>query len=80
MESTSITVSNTAEMIGTEWPIAADHPEMVDLRKAFAIRLVGRIAAADVNLRNGLTIPRGEEINEKLASWLRSLSASQEPS
>jgi len=63
-EATHITLADTADVIGTEWPIAADHPDMKDLRSAFARRLLGRIAAEEIKLDASHTIARGEEINE----------------
>ena len=63
-EATHITLADTADVIGTEWPIAADHPDMKELRGAFARRLLGRIAAEEIKLDASNTIARGEEINE----------------
>ncbi|MFM9128236.1 MAG: DNA-directed RNA polymerase subunit beta', partial [Candidatus Limnocylindrus sp.] len=63
-EATHITIADTADVIGTEWPIAADHPDMQELRGAFARRLLGRIAAEEIKIDASHTIARGEEINE----------------
>ena len=65
-EATHITLADTADVIGTEWPIAADHADMKELRGAFARRLLGRIAAEEIKLDASHTIARGEEINEEL--------------
>ena len=64
-EATHITLADTADVIGTEWPIAADHADMKELRGAFARRLLGRIAAEEIKLDASHTIARGEEINEE---------------
>ena len=64
-EATHITLADTADVIGTEWPIAADHPDMKELRGAFARRLLGRIAAEEIKLDASHAIARGEEINEE---------------
>ncbi len=63
-EATHITLADTADVIGTEWPIAADHPDMKELRGAFSRRLLGRIAAEEIKLDASNSIMRGEEINE----------------
>ena len=63
-EATHITLADTADVIGTEWPIAADHADMKELRGAFARRLLGRIAAEEIKLDASHSIARGEEINE----------------
>ena len=63
-EATHITLADTADVIGTEWPIAADHPDMKELRGAFARRLLGRIAAEEIKIDANHTIARGEEISE----------------
>ncbi|MBJ7360481.1 MAG: DNA-directed RNA polymerase subunit beta' [Chloroflexi bacterium] len=63
-EATHITLADTADVTGTEWPIAADHPDMKDLRGTFARRLLGRIAAEEIKLDASHSITRGEEINE----------------
>jgi len=63
-EATHITLADTADVTGTEWPIAADHPDMKDLRGTFARRLLGRIAAEEIKLDASHSIMRGEEINE----------------
>ena len=63
-EATHITLADTADVIGTEWPIAADHPDMKELRSAFARRLLGRIAAEEIKIDANHTIARGEEISE----------------
>ena len=67
-EATHITLADTADVIGTEWPIAADHPDMKELRGAFARRLLGRIAAEEIKLDASHTIARGEEINEEYSA------------
>ena len=67
-EATHITLADTADVIGTEWPIAADHPDMKELRGAFARRLLGRIAAEEIKLNASHTIARGEEINEEYSA------------
>ena len=67
-ESTHITLADTADVIGTEWPIAADHPDMKELRGAFARRLLGRIAAEEITLDASQSIARGEEINEEYSA------------
>ena len=63
-EATHITLADTADVTGTEWPIAADHPDMKELRSTFARRLLGRIAAEEIKLDASHSIVRGEEINE----------------
>jgi len=63
-EATHITLADTADVTGTEWPIAADHPDMKELRGTFARRLLGRIAAEEIKLDASHSIMRGEEINE----------------
>ena len=63
-EATHITLADTADVTGTEWPIAADHPDMKELRGTFARRLLGRIAAEEIKLDASNSIMRGEEINE----------------
>ncbi len=63
-EATHITLADTADVTGTEWPIAADHPDMKELRGTFARRLLGRIAAEEIKLDASHSITRGEEINE----------------
>jgi len=63
-EATHITLADTADVTGTEWPIAADHPDMKELRGTFARRLLGRIAAEEIKLDARHSITRGEEINE----------------
>ena len=45
-----VTLIDTAEVIGTEWPITEDHQDMPVLRAAFARRLVGRLTAADTKI------------------------------
>ena len=67
-EATHITLADTADVIGTEWPIAADHPDMKELRGAFARRLLGRIAAEEIKLDASHTIARGEEISEEYSA------------
>ena len=67
-EATHITLADTADVIGTEWPIAADHSDMKELRGAFARRLLGRIAAEEIKLDASHTIARGEEINEEYSA------------
>jgi DNA-directed RNA polymerase subunit beta' len=67
-EATHITLADTADVIGTEWPIAADHADMKELRGAFARRLLGRIAAEEIKLDASHTIARGEEINEEYSA------------
>ncbi|MFZ9767735.1 MAG: DNA-directed RNA polymerase subunit beta' [Candidatus Limnocylindrus sp.] len=67
-EATHITLADTADVIGTEWPIAAGHPDMKDLRGAFARRLLGRIAAEEIKLDASHVIARGEEINEEYSA------------
>ena len=63
-EATHISLADTADVTGTEWPIAADHPDMKELRGTFARRLLGRIAAEEIKLDASHSIMRGEEINE----------------
>jgi len=63
-EATHITLADTADVTGTEWPIAADHPDIRELRGTFARRLLGRIAAEEIKLAANHSIMRGEEINE----------------
>ncbi len=63
-EATHITLADTADVTGTEWPIVADHPDMKELRGTFARRLLGRIAAEEIKLDASHSIMRGEEINE----------------
>jgi DNA-directed RNA polymerase subunit beta' len=63
-EATHITLADTADVTGTEWPIAADHPDMKELRGTFSRRLLGRIAAEEIKLDASNSIMRGEEINE----------------
>ena len=67
-EATHITLADTADVTGTEWPIAADHPDMKELRGTFARRLLGRIAAEEIKLDASHTIARGEEINEEYSA------------
>ena len=74
-EATHITLADTADVIGTEWPIAADHPDMKELRGAFARRLLGRIAAEDIKLDASHTIARGEEINEDYEKQIAAATA-----
>ncbi|NBO52887.1 MAG: DNA-directed RNA polymerase subunit beta', partial [bacterium] len=69
-EATLITLADTADVTGTEWPIAADHPDMNDLRSAFARRLLGRIAAEEIKVGAGHTIARGEVISEEHSSGI----------
>ncbi len=69
-EATHITLADTADVTGTEWPIAADHPDMKDLRAAFARRLLGRIAAEEIKLDASHSIMRGEEINEAYSAGI----------
>ena len=74
-EATHITLADTADVIGTEWPIAADHPDMKELRGAFARRLLGRIAAEEIKLDASHTIARGEEINEEYEKQIAAATA-----
>ena len=74
-EATHITLADTADVIGTEWPIAADHPDMKELRGAFARRLLGRIAAEEIKLDASHTIARGEEINEEYSAKIAAATA-----
>jgi DNA-directed RNA polymerase subunit beta' len=74
-EATHITLADTADVIGTEWPIAADHPDMQELRGAFARRLLGRIAAEEIKLDASHTIARGEEINEEFEKQIAAATA-----
>ncbi len=67
-EATHITLADTADVTGTEWPIAADHPDMKELRGTFARRLLGRIAAEEIKLDASHSIARGEEINEEYSA------------
>jgi len=74
-EATHITLADTADVIGTEWPIAADHADMKELRGAFARRLLGRIAAEEIKLDASHTIARGEEINEEYSAKIAAATA-----
>ncbi|MEO0063750.1 MAG: DNA-directed polymerase subunit beta [Chloroflexota bacterium] len=74
-EATHITLADTADVIGTEWPIAADHPDMKELRGAFARRLLGRIAAEEIKLDASHTIARGKEINEEVEKQIAAATA-----
>ncbi|MFZ9386131.1 MAG: DNA-directed RNA polymerase subunit beta', partial [Candidatus Limnocylindrus sp.] len=74
-EATHITLADTADVIGTEWPIAADHPDMKELRGAFARRLLGRIAAEEIKLDASHVIARGEEINEEYSAKIAAATA-----
>ena len=74
-EATHITLADTADVIGTEWPIAADHPDMKELRGAFSRRLLGRIAAQEIKLDASQTIARGEEISETNAASIAASTA-----
>jgi DNA-directed RNA polymerase subunit beta' len=74
-EATHITLADTADVIGTEWPIAADHADMKELRGAFARRLIGRIAAEEIKLDAGPTIARGKEINEEYEKQIAAATA-----
>ena len=74
-EATHITLADTADVIGTEWPIAADHPDMKELRGAFARRLLGRIAAEEIKLDASHAIARGEEINEEYEKQIAAATA-----
>ncbi|MEY3683305.1 MAG: hypothetical protein RIS62_15 [Chloroflexota bacterium] len=74
-EATHITLADTADVIGTEWPIAAGHPDMKELRGAFARRLLGRIAAEEIKLDASHVIARGEEINEEYSAKIAAATA-----
>ena len=67
VDSTEITLIDTAEVIGTEWPITEDHQDMPELRAAFARRMVGRLTAADTKI-GGELIARGTELTDLLAA------------
>ncbi|MFM2147466.1 MAG: DNA-directed polymerase subunit beta [Chloroflexota bacterium] len=66
-ETTFISLADTAEIVGSEWPIDATHPDMPELHAAFVRRLVGRRAGADFVVA-GETVQRDAEIGEQLAA------------
>jgi DNA-directed RNA polymerase subunit beta' len=74
LEATEITLADTAEVIGTEWPIADDHQDMVELRAAFARRMVGRLAAVDVKAGSE-KVERGTELTDALAAAIAASGA-----
>ena len=67
VDATEVTLVDTAEVIGTEWPITEDHQDMPELRAAFARRMVGRLTAADTKI-GGEKIARGTELTDLLAA------------
>ena len=67
VDATEITLIDTAEVIGTEWPITEDHQDAPELRAAFARRMVGRLTAADTKI-GGEKIARGTELTDLLAA------------
>ena len=67
VDATEITLADTAEVIGTEWPITEDHQDMPELRAAFARRMVGRLTAADTKI-GGEKVARGTELTDLLAA------------
>ena len=66
-ESTTITVADTAEVAGFEWPIGEDHQDVRDLRFLFAKRLIGRRAGAEIKLGAEVVAVRNDEISDTLA-------------
>ena len=74
LESTEITLADTAEVIGSEWPISDDHHDMPELRAAFARRMVGRLLAADLKV-GGEKIERGTELTDALAATIAASGA-----
>jgi len=75
---TFISLADTAEVVGTEWPIDASHPDMDELRKAFARRLVGRRAGAAFTAA-GESVERDAEIDEALATKIAASGALKIP-
>jgi DNA-directed RNA polymerase subunit beta' len=74
LEATEITLADTAEVIGSEWPISDDHQDMPELRAAFARRMVGRLAAADLKAGSE-NIDRGTELTDALAAAIAASGA-----
>ena len=74
LEATEITLADTAEVIGSEWPISDDHQDMPELRAAFARRMVGRLAAADLKAGDE-KIDRGTELTDALAAAIAASGA-----
>jgi DNA-directed RNA polymerase subunit beta' len=74
LEATEITLADTAEVIGSEWPISDDHQDMPELRAAFARRMVGRLAAADLKAGSE-KIDRGTELTDALAAAIAASGA-----
>jgi DNA-directed RNA polymerase subunit beta' len=58
-------ISDTAEVLGVEWPITREHQDFDDLKEGFAARLNGRILAAPVSEFGHLEV--GDEITTLVA-------------
>jgi DNA-directed RNA polymerase subunit beta' len=77
-ETTMITLADTAEIIGSEWPISRDHADAVELQAAFARRIEGRFLGQNIVL-SGLTLEKNTEISDSAAtliaaSWVDAIS------
>jgi len=74
LESTEITLADTAEVIGSEWPISDDHHDMPELRAVFARRMLGRLLAADLKA-GGEKFERGTELTDARAATIAASGA-----
>ena len=66
-ESTTITVADTAEVAGFEWPMGDEHQDLRDLRFLFAKRLIGRWAGAEIKIGSKVVAVRNDEITDLMA-------------
>ena len=66
-ESTAVTVADTAEVAGFEWPMGEDHQDLRDLRFLFAKRLIGRWAGAEIKVGSKVVAVRNDEITDLMA-------------
>ena len=66
-ESTPITVADTAEVAGFEWPMGEDHQDLRDLRFLFAKRMIGRRAGAEIKIGSKVVAVRNDEITDHMA-------------
>ena len=66
-ESTAVTVADTAEVAGFEWPMGEDHQDLRDLRFIFAKRLIGRWAGAEIKVGSKVVAVRNDEITDHMA-------------